>query len=119
MALPANRPDDLSGLLTVDCGTTLTDSLNNMTNVQPNVVTIQLAMTVATMRSSHVGTKTDRQLALLKFSIEAGILLCGNGVSRHVGCTRARTHARLQPTPALLLLLPSSSLPAIRSTRSL
>jgi hypothetical protein len=38
----------------------------------------------------------DRQLALLKFSIEAGILLCGNGVSRHVGCTHARTHARLQ-----------------------
>ena len=41
-------------------------------------------------------TETDRQLALLKFSIEAGILLCGNGVSRHVGCTHARTHARLQ-----------------------
>ena len=51
--LPANRPDDdLSGLLTVDCGatTTLTDSLNNMTNVQPKVVTIQLAMAGATMR---------------------------------------------------------------------
>ncbi len=43
-----------------------------------------------------VNTQTDRQLALLKFSIEAGILLCGNGVSRHVGCTHARTHARLQ-----------------------
>ena len=60
MALPANRPDDLSGLLTVDCGatTTLTVSLNNMANVQPKVVTIQLAMAGATMRSSHVGTKT-------------------------------------------------------------
>ena len=60
MALPANCPDDLSGFLTVGCvaTTTLTDSLSNMTNVQPKVVTIPLAMAGATMCSSHVGTKT-------------------------------------------------------------
>jgi hypothetical protein len=46
MALQANRPVDLSGLLTVDCGatTTLTVSLNSMTDVRPKIVTIQLAM---------------------------------------------------------------------------
>jgi hypothetical protein len=60
MALPANRPVDLSGLSTVDCGatTTLTVSLNNMTDVRPKIVTIQLAMACVTMKSSHVGTKT-------------------------------------------------------------
>jgi hypothetical protein len=49
--LPANHPDELSKLLTVDSGatTTLTDSLNNMTNVQLKVVTIKLAMAGATM----------------------------------------------------------------------
>ena len=30
---------------------------------------------------SHVVVQTDRQLALMNFSIEAGILLRGNGVS--------------------------------------
>ncbi len=60
MALPANRPVDLSGLLTVNCGTTttLTVSLNNMTDVRPKIVTIQLAMAGVTMKSSHVSTKT-------------------------------------------------------------
>jgi hypothetical protein len=60
MALPANSPVDLSGLLTVDCGatTTLTVSLNNITDVRPKLVTIQLAMAGVTMKSSHVGTKT-------------------------------------------------------------
>ncbi len=72
----------------------------------------------------------DGQLALLKFSIEAGILLCGNGVSRHVGCTHARTHARsLTVSQVILILSPSCppstpsllppSLPAIRSTLTL
>jgi hypothetical protein len=61
MALLANCPMDLSGLLTVDCGatTTLTVSLNNMTDIRPKIVTIQiLAMAGVTMKSSHVGTKT-------------------------------------------------------------
>ncbi len=60
MAPSANRPVDLSGLLTVDCDTTTTlkESLNNMTNITPKVVTIQLAMADATKKSSHVGTKT-------------------------------------------------------------
>ena len=60
MAPPANRPVNLSGLLTVDCGatTTLTDSFTNMTDITPKVVTIQLAAAGATMKSSHVGTKT-------------------------------------------------------------
>ncbi len=60
MALPANSPVDLSGLLTVDCGatTTLTVSLNNITDVRPKIVTIQLAMAGVTMKSTHVGTKT-------------------------------------------------------------
>ena len=51
MALPANRPVDLSGLLTVDCGTTTTlkASLNNMTDARPKNVAIQLAMAGATM----------------------------------------------------------------------
>jgi hypothetical protein len=42
MALQANRPVDLSGLLTVDCSTTttLTVSLNNMTDIRPKIVTI-------------------------------------------------------------------------------
>ncbi len=62
MVLQANSPVDLSGWLTVDCGatTTLTVSLNNMTDVRPKIVTIQLAMAGVTMnlKSSHVGTKT-------------------------------------------------------------
>ncbi len=42
MALLANCPVDLSGLLTVDCGatTTLSVSLNNMRVVRPKNVTI-------------------------------------------------------------------------------
>ena len=60
MAPPANRPVDLSGWLTVDCGatTTLTESFNNMTNITPKVVTIQLAAAGATMKLLHVGTMT-------------------------------------------------------------
>jgi hypothetical protein len=78
MAPPAKRHDDLSGLLTVDCGatTTLTKELLNMTNVSPKVVTIQLAMVGATMKSTHVGIKTyyiyDRTGTLQPISI-AGI----------------------------------------------
>ena len=45
------------------------------------------------MHNRMIGT--DRQLALLKFSIEAGILLCGNGVLHAM--LVARPHAR---TPA-------------------
>jgi len=77
MAFPANRPVDLSGLLTVDCGatTTLTVSLNNMTDVRPKIVTIQLAMAGVTMKSSHVGTKTyyvyDRTGSLRTVSTKA------------------------------------------------
>ena len=77
MALQANRPVDLSGLLTVDCGatTTLTVSLNNMTDVRPKIVTIQLAMAGVTMKSSHVGTKTyyvyDRTGTLRPISTQA------------------------------------------------
>ncbi len=53
MVLPANCPVDLSGLLTVDCGatTTLTVSLNNMTDVRPKTVTIQLAMAGVAIKS--------------------------------------------------------------------
>ncbi len=62
MASPANRNDDMSGLLTVDGGattkTTITKELLNMSNVKPKVVTIQLAMAGATMKSTHVGIKT-------------------------------------------------------------
>ena len=60
MANPEKRPDDTSGELKVDCGasTTITESLFNMTNVEPRVVTIQLAMSDATIKSTHVGMKT-------------------------------------------------------------
>ena len=59
MANPSNTPEEL-GMLAVDCGatTTITKSLNNMTEVKPQVVTIQLAMDGLTMKSSHVGIKT-------------------------------------------------------------
>ena len=54
----ANNPEQ--GLLTTDCGATytLTDSFFNMTSVVPKVVTIQLAMEGATMKTSHMGYKT-------------------------------------------------------------
>ncbi len=77
MAPPSNRHDDLSGLLTVDCGatTTLTKELLNMTNVSPKVVTTQLAMAGATMKSTHVGIKTyyvyDRTGTLRPISTKA------------------------------------------------
>ena len=60
MAILANHPVDLSGLLTVDCGatTTLKASLNNITDARPKNVAIQLAMAGVTIKSSHVGTKT-------------------------------------------------------------
>ena len=52
--------DQSSGLLVVDCGatTTLTDSLFNMTEVQPKVITIQLAGDGITLQSSYIGKKT-------------------------------------------------------------
>ena len=52
--------DQSSGLLVVDCGatTTLTDSLFNMTDVKPKVITIQLAGDGATIQSSYIGKKT-------------------------------------------------------------
>ena len=77
MAPPANRHDDMSGLLTVDCGatTTITKELLNMSNVKPKVVTIQLAMAGATMKSTHVGIKTyyvyDRTGTLRPISTKA------------------------------------------------
>ncbi len=62
MANPEKRPDVTSGMLMVDCGasesTTITESLFNMTSAEPRVITIQLAMSGATMKSTHVGMKT-------------------------------------------------------------
>ena len=51
MANPEKRPDGASGMLMVDCGasTTITESLFNMTSVEPRVITIHLAMSGATM----------------------------------------------------------------------
>ncbi len=59
MANPNEDPDE-EDLLTFDCGatSTLTESLYNMTEVEPKVVTIQLAMDGITMKSSHIGIKT-------------------------------------------------------------
>ena len=59
MANPGNTPEEL-GMLAVDCGasTTITKSLNNMAEVKPQVVIIQLAMDGLTMKSTHVGIKT-------------------------------------------------------------
>ena len=59
MANPSKDPEEL-GLLTVDCGasTTISKSLFNMTDIEPKVVTIQLAMDGMTMQSTHVGNKT-------------------------------------------------------------
>jgi hypothetical protein len=59
MANPNEDPDE-EDLLTFDCGatTTVTESLYNMTDVEPKVVTIQLAMDGMTMKSSHIGIKT-------------------------------------------------------------
>ena len=59
MANPSNGPEEL-GLLTIDCGasTTISKSLFNMTDIEPKVVTIQLAMDGMTMQSTHVGNKT-------------------------------------------------------------
>jgi hypothetical protein len=60
MANPSNKHDEESGLLTVDCGasTTISESLTNMTEVVPKVVTIQLAMDGMTMQSTYIGFKT-------------------------------------------------------------
>ncbi len=59
MANPEKGPDGASGILMVDCGasTTITESLLNMTSVEPRVIAIQLAMSGATMKSAHVGMK--------------------------------------------------------------
>ena len=59
MANPNEDPDE-EDLLTFDCGatTTVTESLYNMTDVVPKVVTIQLAKDGMTMKSSHIGIKT-------------------------------------------------------------
>ena len=72
---------------------------------------------------------SDRQLALLKFSIEAGILLCGNGVLHAMLVARphARTHTNtytrmlvrslearpsaFRSSPIFLLFLPCSLYP--------
>ncbi len=60
MGPPSNRHDDMSGLLTIDCGatTTITKESLNMSNVKPKVVTKQLGTAGATMKSTHVGIKT-------------------------------------------------------------
>jgi hypothetical protein len=62
MSNPEKHPDGASGImmLMVDCGasTTITESLFNMTSVEPRDITIQLAMSGATMKSTHVGMKT-------------------------------------------------------------
>ena len=60
MANPNNNHDEETGLLTFDCGalTTVTESLNNMTEVVPKVTTIQLAQDGMTMQSTHIGNKT-------------------------------------------------------------
>ena len=57
--IQANNPEK-EGLLTTDCGatSTLTNSFHNMTSVVPKVVTIQLAMEGAMMKTSHMGYKT-------------------------------------------------------------
>ncbi len=73
----------------------------------------------------------DRQLALLKFSIEAGILLCGNGVLHAMLVARphARTHTNtytrmlarslearpsaFRSSPIFLLFLPCSPYPIL------
>ncbi len=59
MANPNEDPDE-EDLLTFDCGatTTVTESLYNMTDVIPKVITIQLAMDGMTIKSSHIGIKT-------------------------------------------------------------
>jgi hypothetical protein len=58
-SIAVNDPVAVEGLLTTDCGatTTFTDSLFNMTNVEPKLITIQLAMDCATMQATHVGNK--------------------------------------------------------------
>ena len=59
MANPNHESDD-EDVLTFDCGSssTLTEDLINMTDIEPKVVTIQLAMDGMTMKSTHVGIKT-------------------------------------------------------------
>jgi hypothetical protein len=60
MPPPKQANNSEQGLLTTECGatSTLTDSFHNMTSVVPKVVTIQLAMEGATMKTSHMGYKT-------------------------------------------------------------
>ena len=75
--MAVNDPVAAEGLLTTNCGatTTLTDSLFNMTNVEPKLITIQLAMDGATMQATHVGNKTyyvyDRLGTLRPISTQA------------------------------------------------
>jgi hypothetical protein len=77
MANPEKRPDGASGMLMVDCGasTTITESLFNMTSVEPRVIMMSLAMSGATMKSAHVGMKTyyvyDRAGTLWLFTTRA------------------------------------------------
>ena len=60
--------------------------------------------------------RSSRQLALLKFSIEAGILLWGNGVSHAMLVARTLTLLRFnQVLLSLGLLLPSHPTPHRRS----
>jgi hypothetical protein len=60
MSNPEKRHDGASGMLMVDCcaTTTITESFFNMTSMESRVITIQLAMSGATMQSTHVGMKT-------------------------------------------------------------
>ncbi len=60
MANPEKRRDGTSGMLMVNCGasSTITESLFNMTSVEPGVIMIQLAMSGETMKSTHVGMNT-------------------------------------------------------------
>jgi hypothetical protein len=60
MSNPEKLPEDASGMLIVDCGapTAITKSLFNMTSVESKVIPKQLAMSGASMKSTHVGMKT-------------------------------------------------------------
>ncbi len=73
---------------TVDCGATtkLTESLNNIANVQPKVATIRLAMAGATLRSPHFGKMIkiklkDKQRNIMKI-VNINLILCQGTESR-------------------------------------
>jgi hypothetical protein len=91
MAPPANQPNDMSGLLTLDYGatTTVTKEWLGMPNrdVKPKVVTIQFAMSGATMKSTHVGIQTyyvyDRTGTLQPISTKS--ILCQGAESGFIG----------------------------------